>query len=98
LDGQAAEKWLYTITHPTGEKRTAEVWQMDGGPRQVRFHLGDTRVTFRLREIRRQDAPRTKEEAAADLELFILPSGSRQFMDVGSMLAMLSARRVKTFR
>lgn len=98
FNGQAAEQWRYTLTHPTGERRTALVWQLDGTPRQVQFHVGDSRLTIRLREVRKTDVARTREEAAQDTLIFVLPSGSEQFMDVGSMLSMLSARRVKSFR
>ncbi len=98
LDGAAAEKWALTLTYPNGDKRPVEVWVMDGFPRQIRLVLGGSRLTVRFREARPLTAAVTREAAIQQAQLFELPVNYRGFADVGDMLAMLSAKRVKSFR
>lgn len=98
LDGVAAEKWLMTLVYPNGDKRPAEVWLMNGAPRQIRLSVGDSRLTVRFRETQPVTAPVSKELAIQQAHLFELPPNYRAFADVGDMLAMLSAKRVKTLR
>lgn len=98
LDGAAAEKWAMTLIYPNGDKRPAEVWVMNGIPRQIRLTVGDSRLTVRFREAQPAPATLTKEAALQQAHLFELPPAYRAFADVGDMLAMLSAKRVKTLR
>lgn len=98
LNDEAAEKWAMTLGYPNGDKRPAEVWIMNGIPRQIRFSVGNSRLTVRFREAQPVAATVTKELAIQQARLFELPPEYRGFADVGDMLAMLSAKRVKTFR
>lgn len=98
LDGAAADKWAMTLVYPNGDKRPTEVWVMNGIPRQIRLSVGDSRLTVRFREAQPAGAPVTKEVALLQARLFELPPDYRGFADAGDMLAMLSAKRVKTLR
>lgn len=102
LNGIACEKFLATLTYPTGDKRDARLWKSGTGasaqPVQVQFDVGDSLITVRLRSLQNFGSLNAKETALRMAALFALPLDSKEYPDAGYMLQAISAHQIRALR